>query len=139
MDKVDLEKAIMQVGGTITQNPIAGKTFAVISGKVDGLRVNNVRKQGNLDIVKSKWIHDCIKAGRRLMLNQDFIIFATPQTEKIMKSLTDQFGDSYVDELTEASIRDLLLKDTWPKPEQALTGSEQLIEEIKIRYLPDLN
>lgn len=138
LDKVDLEKKIMEFGGMVTQNPVPGKTFAVISGKAEGLRVNNVKKQGNLDIVKSKWIHDCIQAGRRLILNSDYIIFATPKTEQMMKSLTDEFADSYVDELTDESIRSLLLKDKWPKPEKAQTGSEQLVEEIKLRYLPDL-
>jgi DNA ligase-4 len=128
----------MEFGGMVTQNPVPEKTFAVISGKTEGLRVNNVKKQGNLDIVKSKWIHDCIQAGRRLILNFDYIIFATPQTEQMIRSFTDEFGDSYVDELTENSIRSLLLREDWPKPEKAQTGSEQLVEEIKLRYLPDL-
>lgn len=137
-NKVQIEQIILDAGGTITQSPTVSKTFAVISGKDEGLRVNNVKRKGNFDIVKTIWLHECLDAGARLPFLPEHLIFATPKTEKAVKALYDKYGDSYVKEVSVDELKALLMQPSWSSPESAKTNSACLVQEIETRYLADL-
>lgn len=137
LDKMDLEKKIIESGGTITQAPVAGKTCCVIAGREDGLRLSNIKKQGNLDICKVSWLLDSIQAGYKLPIQQKYVIFATEQTLKSMPAVADQFGDSLTDDISAEDLQALLTKPDWPV--HAKTGTDNLVKEIKDRYFPELS
>jgi hypothetical protein len=132
LDKPDLERRIVEAGGKITQAPVAGRTFCVISGRDDGLRLNNIRKQGNLDILRSAWLIESIEAARMLPALSKYAIYLTPESEKIVAGLGDRYGDSYVEEVDEGQMEALLTTATWPHEEMARTD---LVSEINDRYL----
>ncbi|KAJ1554323.1 DNA ligase (ATP), partial [Nowakowskiella sp. JEL0078] len=66
-DKEDLEKEITKHGGKFTQHPTI-RTRAVIADR-QTMKVSNIIKAGNVDIVKAKWIYSCISIGDMIPLN----------------------------------------------------------------------
>lgn len=135
LDKPDLERKIVEAGGKITQAPVAGRTFCVVSGREDGLRLSNIRKQGNLDILRSSWLTDSIEAGQLLPMLSRYTIYLTPGSEQVVATLRDRYGDSYVEDIDEEQVEALLTKSPWPHEEVANTD---LVSEINGRYLSDL-
>ncbi len=81
LDKMDLEKMIIELGGKITQAPVLGKTLCVLSGKDGGLRIANIKKQGIFDIVKTEWFHECITAGRMVPFKEEHMILISASTK----------------------------------------------------------
>lgn len=78
-DKAALEQMIRNLGGEIVQGP---PRTAVITGKRDGLRVGNLRKQGTIDLVLPEWVRACAAAGALLPFHPDHVIFLTEATQK---------------------------------------------------------
>jgi DNA ligase-4 len=135
---MDLEKKIVEAGGTITQAPVASRTFCVISGKEDGLRLNNIKKQGNLDVLKVSWLLDTLEARYPLPIQQKHIIFATERTLKSIPAAADIFGDSFTQEINNEELKRLLTKPKWPGAETLSVEAATLIQEVKDRYFSDL-
>ncbi|KAJ3129275.1 DNA ligase (ATP) [Nowakowskiella sp. JEL0407] len=112
-DKMELEREVVKHGGKFVQNP-TGNTFVVIADR-QTMKVTNLIKSGNMDIVRSKWLFSCIKNGELLPLNPRYMIFATPTTKEYFKKITDKYSDSYTDDLTESSLREIFASMPTPK------------------------
>lgn len=138
LDKMDLEKRCLEMGGSITQAPQPGRTFCALAGQDEGLRLSNLKRQGTIDIVKSSWLHDSLQARFPLPLQPKYMIFATEQTRKKLAELTDPFGDSYIEEISTDGLKGILLRPVWPVKEQSKGGNDKLVAEIKQRYMADL-
>lgn len=135
LDKPGLERCIVEAGGRITQAPVAGSTFCVISGRDDGLRLGNIKKQGTLDVFRSSWLADSLAAGQLLPPLSKYVIHATPDTARAVANLKDRYGDSFVEDISEAELKQLLTRSDWPHEE---VGHPDLISDINDRYLSDI-
>ena len=74
-----LESLVRSNGGRITQNPTAF-TYAVISSKENGLRIENIKKAGIVDILPVSYLIRCFEQGRILGKGECDSIFLTRRT-----------------------------------------------------------
>ena len=103
--KAEIEQLIYQFGGTFVQNPI-GSTFCVISAKVN-VKINNLITHGRFDVVKPKWIFDCINSGSIVPFEPKYMIFTKDETkEKFMEEI-DRYGDSFSKDCSANSLKEV--------------------------------
>ena len=110
--KGQLEALIKENGGRISQRPDAGGGMILVADK-RVVKVASLIKGGDADIVRPKWILDCIaqasKGGERsyaLPFEESHLFHATDAMKEVARRNADQFGDSYarnldMDELSE--------------------------------------
>lgn len=89
-------KIVLSNGGTIVQNPLDATTRLVIADRKN-VRVGNIIKRGQFDIVYSRYLLDCVKHSRQLQLDPRYLLFCKDETRKefISKGISDEFDDSY--------------------------------------------
>jgi len=104
--KEDLETLVYQYGGLCTQYP-TDKTFAVVAAK-ETLKVKNIQLRGEIDIIRHKWILDCIGKENLLSLEPRYMIHASPSTQTIFQNDIDKFGDSFTTDTTVENLREIL-------------------------------
>ncbi|XP_041359150.1 DNA ligase 4-like [Gigantopelta aegis] len=129
--KHELEKKVVEFGGTIVQNP-GSNTFCVLVEKV-AVRVNNLKKRDIYDIVKVSWFLKCVDAQRWMDWTPDDMIHTSPKTHKLFQQDYDEYGDSFTSDTTEEQ----LLK-VFEKMENAVQDvSTWDIAELEDKYFPD--
>ena len=78
LDKLEIEKRLIQAGAAIRQSPPKDdetdgedadgpnqkKSFLVIAGKDCGIRLNNLKKFNKFDVVNLQWLLDSEKTSR---------------------------------------------------------------------------
>jgi len=104
--KEDLETLVYQYGGICTQYP-TDKTFAVIAAR-ETLKVKNLQFRGEIDIIRHKWILDCIGKENLLSLEPRYMIHTSPSTQAIFQNDIDPFGDSFTTDTTIENLREIL-------------------------------
>lgn len=130
--KAQLEAVIKEHGGIVSQRAAPGTNMVLVADK-KVVKVASLIKGGDVDIIKSKWIKDCLdQAGGTLLPYEGSHLFhATDVLTAAAAQNTDQFGDSFarnvsVEELEEI-IRDM------PK----LEDQESFDAEVFIQQLED--
>ncbi|KAJ3277612.1 DNA ligase (ATP) [Borealophlyctis nickersoniae] len=104
-DKKAVELAIVEHGGSVVQNP--GEKTAMVIADLHTLKVSNLKQSGYFDVVKSRYILDCVSSKSLKALNPKYMIHTTKKTREAFKQNSDKWGDEYVEPLTEASLREL--------------------------------
>ncbi|KAI9090279.1 ATP dependent DNA ligase domain-containing protein [Phlyctochytrium arcticum] len=104
-DKHVLETTILEHGGTCVQNPVTSTNMIIAD--LWTLKVNNYKAAGVHDIVKSRYISDCIKENTLLPLNPKYMLFATEGTKESFKESIDMWGDSYTNEIKTSGLKEL--------------------------------
>ncbi|KAI9356237.1 ATP dependent DNA ligase domain-containing protein [Zopfochytrium polystomum] len=99
-----LEKEILRCGGTCVQNPKAGKTDLVIADRTI-VRVSN--QIGKFDIVKSRWVLDCVRLKTRIELQPRHALFPTEKLRERFRESNDVFGDSFTEPCTINGLKEL--------------------------------
>ncbi|KAI1495699.1 DNA ligase [Biscogniauxia marginata] len=110
--KTQLEILIKENGGKISQRAIPGTEMILIADK-KVVKVASLAKAGEVDIVKPKWLLDCLAQGDKdflLPYETGHLFHATDFTKSAAEENTDEFGDSYA--------RDLDVEELW----QLLSG-----------------
>lgn len=111
--KAQLEAVIKENGGEVVQRPAAGTGMILVADrKLVG--VASLMKKGDVDIIRPKWVLDCVaqSGGGYLLPYEDGHLFhATPALLRSVDDNTDRFGDSYardvdLDELAQI-LRDM--------------------------------
>ncbi|KAI0123898.1 DNA ligase I [Xylariales sp. AK1849] len=109
--KTQLESLIKQNGGQISQRAIAGSDMLLI-GEKKVVKVASLIKAGGVDIIKPKWILDCVAQGD----NDNFLLPYEPNhlfsVSDAMRGQAeenvDEFGDSYARDLDAKELKSLL-------------------------------
>ncbi|OTA94670.1 hypothetical protein M434DRAFT_394469 [Hypoxylon sp. CO27-5] len=120
--KTQLETLIKENGGKIYQRATP-ETGMIIIAERKVVKVASLMKAGDVDIIKPKWILDCL--GQR---DKDFLLpyetghlfHATEATARYAEENVDQFGDSYARDLSVKELRQLL---------QSMPKKEVIVEE----------
>ncbi|KAJ3486064.1 hypothetical protein NLG97_g6688 [Lecanicillium saksenae] len=140
--KAQLETIIKENGGTISQRAVPGTTMVIIADK-KVVKVASLMKQGDVDIIRPKWIQDCLsqlqvdtEAGADVFLlpyEQAHLFHATDALRNVASQNTDQYGDSYARDLPLDEMRELLCD--MPKIESADMPFDkgQFLEELEER------
>ncbi|XP_071117642.1 DNA ligase 4-like [Haliotis cracherodii] len=130
--KHDMEKKVVEFGGTIVQNP-GSSTFCVLAYKVI-VRVNNLIKRDVYDIVKVDWFRRLANAQRWLDWTPADMIHTSPRTHKQFQLDYDEFGDSYTTDTTVEQLNTVF--DKMEQNNDSHIEATQ-IAELEEKYFPD--
>jgi DNA ligase-4 len=100
--KQNLEYLIVEHGGEKVQNYLSSVTH-IISNKFD-LRAKNIVKVHDVNIIKSKWVEDCIKNKKIMKISPKYLTYANEETKEIFKTTIDDYGDSYFEEIDKPTL-----------------------------------
>ena len=95
--KQNLEYLIVEHGGEKVQNYLSSVTH-IIGNKSD-LRAQNILKLHDVNILKSKWVEDCVKNKKIMKVSPKYLAYANEDTREIFSSTIDKYGDSYYEEI----------------------------------------
>lgn len=127
--KTQLESIIKRHGGSISQRAAAGtKMILIADTKV--VKVASLIKNGGADIIRPKWIRDCLQqpgGGFLLPYEPAHIFHATDALADVAAQSTDRYGDSYARDVDVDELRELM-RDM-PKLEDRETFDKMLFLE----------
>ncbi|KAL7818029.1 ATP dependent DNA ligase domain-containing protein [Trichoderma aethiopicum] len=127
--KTQLESIIKRHGGSISQRAAAGtKMILIADTKV--VKVASLIKDGGADIIRPKWIRDCLQqpgGGFLLPYEPAHIFHATDALADVAAQSTDRYGDSYARDVDVDELRELM-RDM-PKLEDRETFDKMLFLE----------
>ena len=128
--KQNLEYLIVEHGGEKVQNYLSSVTH-IISNKFD-LRAQNILKLHDVNIIKSKWVEDCVKNKKIMKISPKYLTYANKETKEIFSSTIDKYGDSFYEEVDiqtlEGIFENIKIKDIDKEYKIAL---EELLKEYK--------
>jgi DNA ligase-4 len=128
--KPQLEAIIKENGGSISQRAAAGTRMILIADK-RVVKVASLIKDGNADIIRPRWIRDCLEqpdGGFLLPYEPGRHIFhATDALAEVAAQNTDRYGDSYARDVDVEELRELM-RDM-PKLEDRQTFDKMLFLE----------
>ena len=120
--KQNLEYLIVEHGGEKVQNYLSSVTH-IISNKFD-LRAQNILKLHYVNILKSKWIEDCVKYKKILKVSPKYLTYANEETKEIFSNTIDKYGDSFYEEIDyqtlEGIFENIKIKDIDKEFKEAL-------------------
>ena len=89
----------MQYGGSKVQYPITSTTYCVIA-ETESLKVKNIMKAGEFNVVLPRWLVDCTRQNAILPLEPKYLLFANPLTCAEFAKFIDPYGDHYTKDAT---------------------------------------
>lgn len=126
--KAQLEALIKENGGRVSQRPDKPGLVLVADKKV--VKVASLIKGGDVDIVRPKWILDCLaQAGKGrgggggsgpLPFEEGHLFFATDAMREVARGNADRYGDSYARGVDVEELSEILAG--MPKPERREDG-----------------
>lgn len=122
-----LEKSIAELGGEPVQNP--GKdTFCVVTSRSTH-RVKSYAKADLYDIVRVDWLTRCIQDRKVYKWKPKDMIHARLETKNKFKEMYDSYGDSYFEDSTIQSLKEMFSSEGFVKEE----FRPRMDEEFKIK------
>ncbi|GAB1320347.1 DNA ligase (ATP) [Madurella fahalii] len=120
MSKPDLERLLKQNGGRIHQTVDKGSGMIILADK-NVVKVASLKKAGDADIVRPKWVFDCLEQsggeGYLIPFEQAHLFHATKEMMRVAEESTDQYGDSYARDVGVEELREILdgmdMPDGW--------------------------
>ncbi|KAK8117435.1 DNA ligase 4 [Apiospora kogelbergensis] len=108
--KAQIEALIKENGGRISQKAEVGSKMILVADK-KVVKVASLIKAGAVDIVRPKWVIDCLAEGNDFVLpyEPDHLLHATDGLRDWAGENVDEFGDSYARSLSLKEFRDLLM------------------------------
>jgi len=103
--KEDLERLVVQHGGTKVQNCLKSTTDVVASDE-NVLKVRNFIQAYNLDIKKPEWVQACVDAGQLVVAGPRYLLHTSTQTRNYFEACFSPYGDSYFVDFS--SAKDLI-------------------------------
>ncbi|KAK0722705.1 hypothetical protein B0T26DRAFT_643067 [Lasiosphaeria miniovina] len=111
MSKPALEKLIKENGGRIHQSVDRGSGMIIVADK-NVVKVASLKKAGDADIVRPKWIFDCLAQsdgeGYLVPFEKGHLLHATESMAAVAEKNTDCFGDSYARDIDVAELVGIL-------------------------------
>nr|KAG5701196.1 hypothetical protein BaRGS_023305 [Batillaria attramentaria] len=101
--KAELERKVVELGGTFVQNP--GHTTSFVLAEKTVVKVSNLIRTDKYDIVKVDWFRKVVDSGRWIPWTPGDMIHASPATRKQFQMDYDEYGDSYTADITEEQLR----------------------------------
>ncbi|KAI2609177.1 ATP-dependent DNA ligase [Hypoxylon sp. NC1633] len=108
--KAQVEALIKENGGKVAQRAVPGTDMLLIAEK-KVVKVASLIKAGDVDIIKPKWILDCLAQRDRdflLPFETGHLFHATEATRRSAEKNVDEFGDSYARDLDMKELKQLL-------------------------------
>lgn len=132
--KTQLETIIKENGGVISQRAAPGTNMVLIADK-KVVKVASLVKGGDVNIIRPKWIRDCLEQelGAFLLPFEDTHLFhATDALKRAASENTDQFGDSYTRDLSIEELRQVM--NDMPKIEDGISfDKNEFLQQLEER------
>ncbi|KAI9247434.1 hypothetical protein BDA99DRAFT_525900 [Phascolomyces articulosus] len=127
-NKAQLETMIKENDGKFLQTT-HGVKYIVAGSK--NPRVDGIISKDEQDIVFPKWIVDCVEEQDLVPLGPKYMLHITEATKDTFRQEMDPWGDLYIKEATEQSLRDVMSRMTIGFNENT---QRPLADEIRERY-----
>ena len=128
--KQNLEYLIVEHGGEKVQNYLSSVTH-IIGNKFD-LRAQNILKLHDVNILKSKWVEDCVKNKKIMKISPKYLTYANEETKEVFSNTIDKYGDSFYEEIDiltlEGIFENIKIKNINKEYDEAL---DDLLKEYK--------
>lgn len=108
--KTQLEILVKTNGGKVSQRADADSGQILIADK-KVVKVASLMKAGEVDIIRPKWILDCLSQGDKdflLPYEPSHLFHTTDAVREMAEDNIDEFGDSYARDLSLDELRNLL-------------------------------
>jgi len=128
-----LEKKVAENGGTITQTP-GSDTFCVIAERIN-LRVKNIIGQKQYDVVQASWLINCLECGQLSPWLPSDMLHCSPRTAEKFAEEYDRYGDSYTEDATADSLKEVF--NSVQVQNSAVSLSKEEMLQIMERYFPN--
>ncbi|KAH7958351.1 hypothetical protein HPB49_001003 [Dermacentor silvarum] len=112
--KQELEVQVDELGGTFVQNP-SKETFCVVAEKLN-FRARSIINRGKWDVVKADKFLALLNSPELRPWEPADLWCSCTETENRLKSLFDEYGDSYTAPVTASSLQELFAtipKEAW--------------------------
>ncbi|XP_003391902.2 PREDICTED: DNA ligase 4-like [Amphimedon queenslandica] len=129
-NKQYIETKIAEHGGTFVQNPTTD-TYCVLVHKLV-VKANNIISKGIYNVVMIQWLLDCLETGRCLPLKPSLMYSTSSETASKFSEVYDKYGDSYIDDTSETTLREIFDK---MKDKRSCSADE--IAKIELEYFPN--
>ncbi|XP_065897200.1 DNA ligase 4-like isoform X2 [Dysidea avara] len=132
-NKAAIETKIIEHGGTVVQNP-GPETHMVLVYKLV-VRADNIIKVELYDVVKTSWLQECLDSSHCVPLLPHHMWFTSAKTKSHFAQLYDRHGDSYFEDCTEESLKQIFQKIS--EEGTAVKAAPEEIALIESRYFSD--
>ncbi|KAJ3156923.1 DNA ligase (ATP) [Geranomyces michiganensis] len=105
-DRQAIWETVKRHGGTVVANASPKTTSMVIADRFT-VMVSNLKNAGTYDVVKSRYILDCLVMKRLLPLAPRYMICTKDATREKFKETVDKYGDSYTDDIRVSTLKEL--------------------------------
>jgi DNA ligase-4 len=134
MTKPNLEKLIKENGGRIHQTVEKGSGMLLLADK-NVVRVASLKKAGDVDIVRPRWVFDCLDQSRGegylLPFEQCHLLHATAGMKKLAEEKTDEYGDSYARDVGVDELREILDRMDIPDGEGTEFDIDNFLDQLE--------
>ena len=97
MRKSQVEKLVLEYGGTLTGSPRLGETALVLAPDNRSLRVKLLIKSGKFDVVRLSYLLRVIRQGQFSPPRFDEYLFMTKESRERLSQEVDMFGDAFAE------------------------------------------
>ncbi|GAB0136975.1 hypothetical protein EsDP_00005258 [Epichloe bromicola] len=107
--KAQLETMIKENGGAVSQRALPGSHMVLVADK-KVVKVASLIKGGGANIIKPKWIKDCVEQQGSFLLpyEEGHLLHATEELAAIAADNTDMYGDSFARDVSVEELRHIL-------------------------------
>ncbi|KAK2168896.1 hypothetical protein LSH36_13g04032 [Paralvinella palmiformis] len=129
--KSDLEKKIVEFGGSIIQNP-RDSTFCVLANKIS-IKVKNIISKDVYDVVNINWLLHCVETKSCLLWKPNELIHISPKSEKKLAKMFDCHGDGYYDDTNVDDLKKVFNKID---EKSVVPLNVEDLAELEMEYFP---
>ncbi|KAK2592702.1 DNA ligase (ATP) [Conoideocrella luteorostrata] len=107
--KVQLEAIIKKNGGTISQRATTASHMVLVADK-KVVKVASLIKGGKANIIKPKWIKDCVEQEGTFLLpyEEGHLLHATEELTAIAAQNVDMYGDSFARDVSIEELKEIM-------------------------------
>lgn len=106
--KLDVEKVIVENGGSIVKNP-GDKTYCIVASK-RRTHLENIIKSDSYNVVKAEWVLKCVEENSILDWQPSDLMHAIPITKARLDENFDMFGDGFTHNASVESLKSIFAK-----------------------------
>ncbi|WDK15207.1 DNA ligase I [Colletotrichum graminicola] len=134
--KAQLETLIEEHGGRISQRAVPRSNMILVADK-KVVKVASLLKEGQnnggVDIIKPKWIQDCLEqADKSLLLpyEEQHLLHATEALKTVALQNTDMYGDSYARDISLDELRAIFKSMPKREPDTEPFDKGQFVNQL---------
>jgi len=134
MSKPNLEKLLKENGGRIHQTVDKGSGMILLADK-NVVKVASLKRAGDADIVRPKWVFDCLEQGGGegylLPFEESHLLYGTKEMMRVAGENTDQYGDSYARDVGVDELREILDSMDLPDGEDGQFDADKFLDQLE--------